>query len=61
MRQKATAVNRDVGLQYRMWVRSPLWRVDFRGGPKIFGNFVDPWLKHCNFTNIITLSKIIYV
>jgi hypothetical protein len=54
MRQKATAVYRDVGLLYRMWVRSPFWCVDFRGGPKFFGSLVDPWLKHCKFTNIIT-------
>ena len=54
MRQKATAVYRDVGLRYRMWVRSPFWRLEFGGGPKFFGNSVDPWLKYCNFKNIIT-------
>ena len=54
MRQKATAGYRDVGLQYGMWARSAFKRVEFRGGRKYFGNLLDPWLKQCNFTNIIT-------
>jgi len=35
MRQKARAVYRAVGLQYRMWVWSPFWRLEFRGGHKV--------------------------
>jgi len=34
MEQKTTAVYRDVGLLYRMWFRSPFWRVDFGGSTK---------------------------
>jgi len=32
--QKETAVYRDVGLHYRMWVRSPFWSLEFRAGHK---------------------------
>jgi hypothetical protein len=54
MRQKLTAVYRDVGLQYRMWVRPHFWRQEFRGTLEYFGNLVGLWLKHCKFTNIIS-------
>jgi len=40
MRQKATGVYRDVGLQYRMWARSLFWYLVFRGGCKYFWNLL---------------------
>ena len=61
LRQKASPLYGDVGLQYRMWAGSPFWLLEFRGGPKHFGNLIDPWLKDRNFTNSITEIKFITV